>query len=135
MTRKKKKRQKNKLKPISKNQIIVKLDLDYTDEENDIDFRGGRYYLVKDFKKIKGSRLETELLVITTKEKDEWFKLQHPIEKLPKCLPNISFIDQYLLIILKLKENKYYHYLCSDCARFCLDSEEFIEIVKEHKDF
>ena len=133
MARKKKKCQKNRFKPISKNQIIVKLDLDYTDEENEIDFRGKRYYLVTNFKRIKRSRLETELFVITTKEKLP--KSQHPIRKLPNCLPNASFIDYYPLIKLRLKETKYHHYLCSECSAPCLDDEEFTEIIKKHKDF
>jgi hypothetical protein len=94
MIRKKKKHQKNKYKKISENQIIVKLDLDYTDEENDTDLRGERYYLVKNFKEIKGNKLKTELLVITTRKKKKRFELQHPIKKLPNCLINTSFIDK-----------------------------------------
>jgi len=145
VAKKKKRRRKNRFKPISENQII-RINLDYTDEENDIDLRGNRYYLVTSFRTEKNDKLIIKLFVITTRKnpttktknkflRDKWFTLKYKIKKLPNCLPNVSLIDQYLLITLRLEPNKYRHHLCYTCPNFCLDSEEYIQITNEHEEY
>ncbi|CAG8732497.1 16149_t:CDS:1 [Racocetra persica] len=134
---KKRKRRKNKFKPILENQII-RINLDYTDEEKDIDLRGNRYYLVTSFKKVKKGKLVIELFTITTKKKnnfrgDKRLILQYKLKK-PNCLSNPSLINQEILITLRLEQNKYRHHLCPSCQNICLDPEEYGQIVKEHKE-
>ena len=144
MAKKKKRRwRKNKLKQISENQII-KINLDYTDdsdEENKIDLRGNRHYLVTSFKEVKEKKVVIEMCVITTRDESakkkflrrEWL-LQHKIKKLPKCLNKPSLINQHILITLRLELNKCQRHLCY-CRHSCFDSEEYVQIVNDREEY
>lgn len=137
--KRKKKRKKNKFKPISHNQII-KIDLNYFNEETEENLRGSRYYLVTKLIKSNQDDLLLELLIITTHKQKKFgiqkrFISHYKIIDLPICLPNISFISRPRTIILKISSHKYRYYLCGNCSRFCFSEEEFTRIREDHKEY